>query len=52
MRMPLPAHLPQCLGPPQLAEQHRDELAPTRKPPRMTLGPVFMTRLLEFHPRK
>ena len=33
-----PADFAQRIRPPQLAEQHRDELVPTREPARMPLG--------------
>ena len=46
------ADLPQRVRPTQLAEQHRDELAPTREPARMALGLRRDDRLLKLDPRK
>src|SRR2546421_512623 len=40
--------LTQAVGPPQLAEQHGDELAPAGEASRVPLGFVFMHRRLEL----
>src|SRR5665213_3785702 len=42
---------PQALGVAQLAEQHRDELRPTGKAPRVPLGLMLADRRLEFQAR-
>ena len=46
------ADLPQRMGPSQLAEQHRDELAPARESTRMPLGLMILNRLLKLQARK
>jgi hypothetical protein len=45
------ANLPQGLGMPQLAEQHRDELPPTAEPAGMTLGLIRADHRLEVNAR-
>jgi hypothetical protein len=47
-----PTDLAQRVGPAQLAEQHRDELPPARKSPRMPLCLRLEHRLLKVHARK
>ncbi len=47
-----PADLAQRVGPSQLAEEHRYELAPAREAPRMTLRMGTLDEGLEFGPRK
>ena len=49
---PPPADLPQRMGAPQLAEQHRDELSPAREAARMALGVRPLHQGLELRPRK
>src|SRR5947209_5474170 len=44
--------LVEAMGPPQLTEQHGDELAPAGKAARMALGLVFLDRQLELASRK
>ena len=46
------ADLAQRVGPAQLAEQHRDELAPAGKSTGMALGPMIPNRRLKFQSRK
>jgi hypothetical protein len=42
--------LPQGLGMPQLAEQHRHKLCPTVESPRVPLRSVFGDRCFKLHP--
>src|SRR5437870_4197551 len=46
------ANLPQRMGAPELAEQHRHELPPAREAPRVTLGVRPLHQGLELRPRK